>query len=400
MTSTSSTLRCYPGKLLFAFFYLFILPVFLKAQYVPGTSYFSPDNYIEYIAGNLPLVITAPHGGSLQPSSIPDRNCPGCSYLKDSYTQELTRELKDAVYNKTGCYPHVIVNLLHRIKLDANRDISDAADSNLVAENAWHAFHDFIDTAKSQALGTFSKGLYLDIHGHAHAIQRLELGYRLSKATLQMSDSLINTITNSSINNLSTSNLNALNLSQLIRGTSAFGTFCENKGYNSVPSQNTPFPLTSESYFSGGYNTGRHGSSSGGAIDGIQIECHSVVRFNAAARQDFVDSLANVIVEYMGMHYFIGFSPNYCLATSVNEISEPQINFFPNPVQDVIYVKSSFYPLNISVFNNLGQLLLHKVIYDDSEQIDISEIACGLFYIDSFNEQTGHQMNCFSKICP
>ncbi|MFM2081749.1 MAG: hypothetical protein RL380_440, partial [Verrucomicrobiota bacterium] len=48
--------------------------------YVPGSTYFGRSNYIEYAAGDLPFIMSAPHGGSLTPSEIPDRtNCPSCS---------------------------------------------------------------------------------------------------------------------------------------------------------------------------------------------------------------------------------------------------------------------------------------------------------------------------------
>ena len=51
-----------------------LLPVIAAAQsYVPGQTYFGGSQYTEYRAGNLPIIVTAPHGGSLTPPSIPDR---------------------------------------------------------------------------------------------------------------------------------------------------------------------------------------------------------------------------------------------------------------------------------------------------------------------------------------
>ena len=41
--------------------------------YVAGQSYFGRNSYVEYIAGNSPVILSAPHGGLLTPSSIPDR---------------------------------------------------------------------------------------------------------------------------------------------------------------------------------------------------------------------------------------------------------------------------------------------------------------------------------------
>ncbi|MGB8168224.1 MAG: hypothetical protein WCF18_12075, partial [Chthoniobacteraceae bacterium] len=43
------------------------------AEFTPGKSYFGQDNYIEYIAGDLPLIISSPHGGREKPDEFPDR---------------------------------------------------------------------------------------------------------------------------------------------------------------------------------------------------------------------------------------------------------------------------------------------------------------------------------------
>jgi hypothetical protein len=39
----------------------------------PGNSVFGQRNFIEYVPGELPLVIAAPHGGRLTPAEIPNR---------------------------------------------------------------------------------------------------------------------------------------------------------------------------------------------------------------------------------------------------------------------------------------------------------------------------------------
>ena len=186
------------------------------SQYTPGNTYFDANNYIEYLSGNLPIIISVPHGGYLEPNSIPDRNCSGCVYVKDSYTQELGRAIANAIYQKTSCYPNMIINLLHRKKLDANRSIETAADSNLIAEQAWYDFHSFIDSSKQSIITKYGAGLFIDLHGHSHTIQRVELGYLISKSELQLSDSILNDNyyqDSSSINNLELININSLGFS-------------------------------------------------------------------------------------------------------------------------------------------------------------------------------------------
>lgn len=44
------------------------------SAFVPGQSYFGRNDYVEYIPGELPVVLSAPHGGSLEPEEIAPRD--------------------------------------------------------------------------------------------------------------------------------------------------------------------------------------------------------------------------------------------------------------------------------------------------------------------------------------
>ena len=82
-----------------AFFLLIFLASFsLKGQsFLSGKTYYSEKEYIAYFAGNMPLILTVPHGGLLVPSTIPNRNCSGCVTVMDTNTQELGRLIADEV---------------------------------------------------------------------------------------------------------------------------------------------------------------------------------------------------------------------------------------------------------------------------------------------------------------
>ena len=47
---------------------------------------FGANNYIEFHQGNLPIVISVPHGGSMQPATIPDRTCNSAVTVTDENT--------------------------------------------------------------------------------------------------------------------------------------------------------------------------------------------------------------------------------------------------------------------------------------------------------------------------
>jgi hypothetical protein len=277
----------------------------LQSQsFIPGEKYYGRNNYIEYIAGNSPFIISAPHGGSLEPMEIPDRTVGATT--KDANTEELVRDIYNAYVAATGTHPHVIICRLHRRKLDANREIIEAAQGNQFAEQAWNEFHAYIDSAKAEVTRTFGKGFYIDLHGHGHTIQRLELGYLLSSSQLDLSDNTLNSTTGyrniSSIRHMATNA--GVPFSEILRGESSFGTFMEYRGYPSVPSLLQPSPASAP-YFNGGYNTDRHGSGNGGTISGLQIECNmDGVRDTDANRKAFARAVAATVFNYSNLHLF------------------------------------------------------------------------------------------------
>lgn len=369
------------------------LPGFSQT-FIPGEIYRDTTGYVEYRAGNLPLILSAPHGGSLKPDSIPDRTCSGCVTVKDSYTQEIAEGLYDEIYRETGCYPHVIINLLHRKKFDANRDIGDAADGNPFVEQAWYAYHRFIDSAGAKIIRDYGRGLFLDIHGHGHAIQRIELGYLLSKSDLQESNSILNSASyaeKSSIRSLAVDNIQHLDFAGLLRGTNSFGTLMDEQGFPSVPSTDDPFPLESESYFSGGYNTQRHGSRDNeGEIDAIQLELNHDIRFNEFTRALLVEALSQTSLEYYHLHYNNQFTGNYCTLVTGNTgipPGEKSVTLSPNPAENDLMINSRFDHYTVIIYNGIGQPVLYKQA-SFNDVIDLRALEKGFYIVRIIKDGT------------
>lgn len=368
--------------LIFSVFYFSIYGL-LAQTYEVGTSYFSANDYIEYLPGNLPIILSAAHGGDLKPSNIPDRNCSGCVYVKDSFTQELTREVADNIASRTGCYPHVVINRLHRTKLDANRAVGEAADGDPLGEAAWNAYHNFIEIAQDSIVDNFQRGLFLDIHGHGHTIQRLELGYLLSKSDLQLGDEELaagNFVNKCSIKNLADDNLMNLDFVELIRGENSFGSLMSTLGYDAVPSTDDLFALDSEAYFSGGYSTAQYGSRDNGPTDAIQIECNQDVRFLEQERKQFADSLTLAILEFYLTHYNDRDITSLCQVVTTKEISDYQLNIYPNPARGSFTIKTKEDINNISLYDAYG---IKVAIFDSNNtneiSCDISDLNEGLY---------------------
>jgi len=222
-------------RYLFVFFMAICTVISAGAQ-TPGVSLFyqqySGDDreYIEYIPGNLPIIISAPHGGVKQSgstvggvfypdndSTLPDRNC-GVNE-RDDNTDILAREIQAEIHALTGCYAHVIISNLHRSKLDPNREIGQAACGDSDAEDHWEAFHSFVDDASTAVETNWGKGLYIDLHGQSHGIPRIELGYNVTAAELNTADLNSQPIVDkSTIKHLVSANIHSHTHEQLIRG--------------------------------------------------------------------------------------------------------------------------------------------------------------------------------------
>ncbi len=128
--------------------------------FIAGQTYFSPEGYIEYRCGDLPVIISTPHGGGMAPASIPDRTCGTPTTVTDSWTTELGILTDSAFQRRTGCRPHLIICHLKRTKLDANRPLAEGACGDTTAARAWQAFHDWIDTARAIVARAHGKGFF------------------------------------------------------------------------------------------------------------------------------------------------------------------------------------------------------------------------------------------------
>jgi hypothetical protein len=272
----------------------------VRTVYIPGETYWGRNQYIEYIAGNLPIIISAPHGGYLKPEEIPDRTWGRTGH--DTYSQEYARRVTDYLFEMTGRYPHVIINKLARIKLDANRDRYEAAQGNEWAEQAWDEYHGFIDDAKATVVAQYGRGHYFDFHTNDHADQWVEFGYGLTSYDLNRSDAALDSTTYKNRCYLkSLAYTPGISFPEIIRGTTSLGGLLQARGYKSVPSPSYPHPAGG-GYWSGGYNAWRHGSKNGGTIDGTQVETYWAFARDSE-RDAYSRALAETILGFMAIHY-------------------------------------------------------------------------------------------------
>lgn len=287
---------------------ILLIGIILNFYYINNAQIlYGANQYISYRVGSLPIIISVPHDGIIKPSNIPDRTCNNPTTVRDVYVYDLALQLDSSFMRYTGCRPHLITCHLNRTKLDANRNKSDAACGNKDAELAWSEYHQFIDTAiELSKLKWQDDGFYIDLHGHGHPIQRLEIGYILTREEISARDSLINTntyINKSSIRNLAKENKLNLTHAELLRDKLSLGSLFAKRGFPAVPSNVDPRPDTTD-YFNGGYNTAIHTCANPNvAINGCQIETnYQLVRDTYTNRKKCADSMALSILEFLELH--------------------------------------------------------------------------------------------------
>jgi len=207
-------------------------------------------DFLEVTEGRLPLVFAAPHGGKIRPEAWQVRR--GGVHARDMYTHEMGVALVEAIRLRTGKRPALVASLAHRRHLDLNRSQTESGANYGDAQlELWKSYHRAIEVEceKARKVGQ-GEALFIDLHGHAHGHDFIELGFAISATDLRKPDT-------------------ALADPEWVRGPKSLGARLDAVQLESVPSPTRPAPQLDEEYFSGGYSVRRH---RGVGLRSIQIE--------------------------------------------------------------------------------------------------------------------------------
>ena len=161
---------------------------------------------------------------------------------------------------------------LHLSKLAATREIVEAAQGDPRAEDVWWAYHEAIEDARGRVADDHLAGLYVDLHGHHHDIERVEVGYLLLDDELRLSDSELDQGTNCQVSRTDTTPISCMekssileltsrsgrSRSELLSGIESLGGQLEVDGVPAVPSDATAAPGSGEEYYNGSFSTIRY----------------------------------------------------------------------------------------------------------------------------------------------
>ena len=287
---------------------------------------------------------SVPHGGTIGSDTSPGgnilcdtghmietRKCtpqfPSLTYTRDAGTDVIARELH-SLLSREGLKPHVIECHIHRSKVECNRHLSEVAIQRRgqEAELVYTTFHNWIRQALQLGLKENKEGaLLIDLHGHGHPHEYIELGFRLSA-------SLLNNIYNSEEENrnwrtiVSSSARHEFTMRHLLKRkfgtsddsikaaligeTSFSGCIVENfglepllKNIKCVPSEARIGP-GKLGYYNGGFIVRSHCKTP--RVDSVQIELPMSIRCQPGAMREAATlALAGAIKQFHCQHYNI-----------------------------------------------------------------------------------------------
>jgi N-formylglutamate amidohydrolase len=242
------------------------------------------NEFLQVQRGELPVIITAPHGGSLAIPGVPKRVGPEGELKsgkfvtgQDTRTFELATATAKRVEELTGKKPYLVAMKAHRQFVDPNRPEKEAVE-HPNAQLVHAAFHrqvrEFVDELRKK----FPQGaLLLDIHGQAASTNTIFRGTQNGTTVMKMVEK---------------------HGAVALTGEHSILGYLAAKGINVSPTNTPPGSPRETSGFSGGYIVRSYGSHTTHGVDAIQLEFGGAFRMDAGKREETAKFLAEAIKAY------------------------------------------------------------------------------------------------------
>ncbi len=235
----------------------------------------SPAALLTTQRGTLPIILSAPHGGSVRVPGSKDRTT-GIT-VRDDMTAELALLVAQRLTTKLGAKPSFVIAQFSRKDADANRapDSPDAFEND-AAKAQYDAYHAALRALVGEARaahpgpdGKSPRALLIDLHGQKREPDAIVRGTRDGKSVAHLisRDGLAALTGPDSI----CGRLRTLGYRVLPEDEPEPGPLNPAEPKPSPPHANPRHPLN-ESFFDGGYIIARYGAASPDGIDAIQLE--------------------------------------------------------------------------------------------------------------------------------
>jgi len=239
-----------------------------------------PTTFVYVQKGNLPIIISAPHGGNDVIPGVPVRTGVGVSdftTVRDTGTEELAYTLATSIQQRFGRAPFVVVAKASRQYVDFNRTAVDAYE-NPDAKVVYDYYHKMMKTYTRTAANRYHGGVVIDLHGQGASSSTVYRGTR-NGATVRRLRASFGQSAHDGPNSL-------------------FGMLVT-RGWTVDPQ-----PLTDpeDTSFNGGFIVGTYGSQQATAVDAQQFEFGSNYRSTTAGRSQTAADLTEALVTYARLY--------------------------------------------------------------------------------------------------
>jgi N-formylglutamate amidohydrolase len=204
--------------------------------------------------GELPIVLSAPHGGTKQLLKVPERKGEGMKTggagfvtMLDAGTEELAQAVSDSLEKRFGKKPYMVVSRVHRKYVDFNRP-PEIAYENEGAKPTYDYYHEKLVEYCKEVTAKFRTGVLLDIHGQSEKADTVFRGTR---------------------NGTTVKHLQERFGKEAFIGPRSLFAMLERNTWIVHPK---PFDGKEANSFSGGHIVGTYGALHGAIIDAYQLE--------------------------------------------------------------------------------------------------------------------------------
>ncbi|HSK21258.1 MAG TPA: hypothetical protein VK912_19035 [Longimicrobiales bacterium] len=255
----------------------------------PGVTYVGTDGLVEMTVGDLPVIVTAPHGGTLTPAAVPVRTDGGAP---DAYTADVASAIVDAFASQTS-RPTVLVSHLIRDMMDVDRALP-GPPVHPVARRTWREYHALLAAARVRLEDGNVRGLIVDVHGHDTGDDAVQLGYLLTPGDLTESDFTLNGSAYMLKSSIRDAARGEVSFARVVRGERSLGGVLDEAGYASVPSPARAAPDGAD-YLAGTFTTARYGSRDGSLVSAVSLQLPLPVRAPGPQRSAFAMAFATAL---------------------------------------------------------------------------------------------------------